>query len=183
MTKSEIRKLIKEKREKLPKEYFYNANKIITEKVLSCEGYKKAKTVFVYISKTEEVDTYGIIEDALKNGKKVAIPKCINEKNMKACEIKNLEDCEFGLFNIMEPKSYAKEVNKEDIDFSLIPCISCTRDGVRLGYGRGYYDRFLHELETDTAVLCYGKLMTDEIPQEAHDVKIKRVICESEQTS
>jgi 5-formyltetrahydrofolate cyclo-ligase len=73
---------------------------------------------------------------------------------MKAFKINSLDDLETGSFNILEPKSYCKEINKNQIDLAIIPCVTCDVDNNRLGYGKGYYDRFLVDFHMPKVCLC-----------------------------
>mgnify|MGYP000441255458 CR=1 FL=1 len=73
---------------------------------------------------------------------------------------------------------HVKKISPKEIDLALIPCLSCSRDGRRLGYGGGYYDRYLNQVKGTLAVLCRTVLMCDEIPTENHDKNMDFVICE-----
>ena len=80
--------------------------------------------------------------------------------------------------DILEPVDTCEKISPKEIDLALIPCLSCGRDGHRLGYGGGYYDRYLNQVKGTLAVLCRTILMCDEIPTEDHDKNMDFVICE-----
>lgn len=90
---------------------------------------------------------------------------------MEACVITKEEDLEEGKFGIMEPKAGCKVLMPEQIDLIVLPCLSCDKKGNRLGYGGGYYDRYLEKCTGVRVVICREKLMLDEIPAESFDQK------------
>ena len=174
MTKQELRKKIKQI--KLSSEYIKSSDDIIFNKLIGLQVFKNSKILFIYVSRKMEVDTIKIIEYALNFGKVVCVPKCFEESTMKAYQINSLKDLECGSFNILEPKSYCKEINKENIDLAIIPCVTCDMNNNRLGYGKGYYDRFLIDLEAIKICLCRKQVFQCEIPVDKHDIKIDVVI-------
>ena len=93
-------------------------------------------------------------------------------------EIHSMDDLAPGKYGILEPVDTCEKISPKEIDLALIPCLSCGRDGHRLGYGGGYYDRYLNQVKGTLAVLCRRALMCDEIPTEDHDKNMDFVICE-----
>lgn len=137
--------------------------------------FLKAKTVFCYISAHGEVDTYEIIQELLKD-KKLLVPYCINEDgDMIACPINSLEDLKEGKFKIPEPKS-PKEFPKEKIDFVIVPGVAFDKAGYRLGYGKGYYDRFLDGIAPFKLGVCQREFFLEEVPHGKFDVKMNNII-------
>lgn len=137
--------------------------------------FLRARTVFCYISAHGEVDTYKVINELLKN-KKVLIPYCINEEgDMIACPINSLEDLKEGKFKIPEPK-FPKEFPKEKIDFVIVPGVAFDKNGYRLGYGKGYYDRFLERITPFKLGICQMEFFLEEVPHEKFDVKMDDVL-------
>ncbi|MBQ8764550.1 MAG: 5-formyltetrahydrofolate cyclo-ligase [Clostridia bacterium] len=134
-----------------------------------------AKTVFCYVSAHGEVDTYGLIQELLKD-KKVLAPYCINEDgDMIACPINSLEDLKEGKFKIPEPKS-PEEFPKEKIDFVIVPGVAFDKNGYRLGYGKGYYDRFLEGITPFKLGVCQREFFLEELPHGKFDVKMDDVL-------
>jgi len=91
-------------------------------------------------------------------------------------EIKGYKSLKDGKYGILEPKDECPLIRSEEIDFAIIPCVSCNKEGYRLGYGGGFYDRYLEHATFTTAVICRGKITCDYIPYDEHDVKIHKVI-------
>lgn len=101
---------------------------------------------------------------------------------MDAYEIQNLEQLKIGSYGILEPGEECDIIlDPTEIQFAIIPCISCNRKGERLGHGGGYYDRYLEKMPEDCekAILCRESLMCDEIPTEEHDERMDLVISEN----
>ena len=137
--------------------------------------FKNAKTIFCYVSAGSEVKTHFLIEKMLKE-KRVVVPYCTDkEGNMIAVEIKSLDDLKEGLFGIAEPVSPI-EFSKEKIDFAIVPAIAFDKNGYRLGYGKGYYDKFLSDITPYKLGVCKSELYVEELPHDELDVKMDKVI-------
>ena len=140
---------------------------------------KKLKLFSVFVGTEDEINTRPVLEDLLKRGKQVGVPKCISKGIMEVYKIRSFDDLEPGKYGILEPKEGCEKISPKAIHLALIPCLSCSMKGERLGYGGGYYDRYLQQITGTQAVLCRTALMCDEIPMEAHDRTIDFVICEA----
>lgn len=175
MDKNTMRKHIKKLILNLSNEYCQKSDEFIFQKLINLKEFQKAKILFTYVSKDKEIDSKKIIEYSLSKNKIICVPKCI-DNNMKAYIIESLSDLEPGNFNILEPKSYCKEINKNDIELNIIPCLTCDENGNRLGYGKGYYDRFLSDINSLKICLCRKKLLQKTIDFENHDIKIDIII-------
>ena len=176
MTKQELRNKIKQIN--LSSEYIKYSDEIIFNKLTQLEVFKTCQILFIYVSRNKEVDTIKIIKYALELGKTVCVPKCFENSQMKAYEIKSFDDLERGRFNILEPKSYSKEIDKNDIDLAIIPCVTCNVDNNRLGYGKGFYDRFLEDADMKKVCLCRKQVLQEKIPVDKNDVKMDIVLTE-----
>jgi len=176
MTKQELRNKIKQI--KLSSEYINYSDEIIFNKLIQSEVFKTCQILFIYVSRNTEVDTIKIIKCLLDLGKTVCIPKCFDNSQMRAYEIKSLGDLEIGKFNILEPKAHCKEVDKKDIDLAVVPCVTCDVDNNRLGYGKGFYDRFLVGTTMKKVCLCRKQVLQEKIPVDKNDVKMDIVITE-----
>ena len=128
--------------------------------------------------KADEIDTMKLIRRAWEAGKRVGVPRCIKMGEMVVQEIRSEEDLENGSYGIREPKAECPEIGGGEIDFVIVPCMTCSHDGRRLGYGGGFYDRFLSGIDVPMAVICREKIMRDDIIMEAHDRKIGIVVSE-----
>ena len=138
-------------------------------------AFLKAKSVFCYISAHGEVDTYGLIVDLLKD-KNVLVPYCINEEgDMIACPINSLAELKDGKFNIPEPIS-PTEFSREEIDFVIVPGVAFDKNGYRLGYGKGYYDRFLEGISPFKLGVCQREFFLDDVPHGNLDIKMDDIL-------
>lgn len=178
MVKTKMRKAIAQKAKMLPEEYCKSASEIICRRIVDLPEYIKAETVFIFVGTMKgEPDTTKIIEESLSRGKKVCAPLCVSDGVMVAKEIKNLTtDFSTGYCGLLEPLESLNTVDPAEIDFVLVPCVSCDYDGNRLGHGKGFYDRFLSKRDFDTALICYDELVSLDIPMESHDKAIGTVI-------
>lgn len=144
--------------------------------------WKQAKTVGVTVSQAMEWDTNTIIEKAWAQGKNVAVPKCIPEsKKMQFYEITSFDQLEIAYFNIQEPiPKLTKIVKKESIDLLIVPGLVFDRRGYRIGFGGGYYDRFLMNFINYTVSILSNRQLLDEVPKESHDLPVQYLITETE---
>ena len=145
------------------------------------EIYQKDKVIFGYYSmhKQGEVDTVLMIEYALKVGVRIALPKVIGD-NLLFLEVKSLKDVEESSIGIMEPKYYCEVVNEPNATV-IMPGVAFDRGGNRIGYGGGYYDRFLaKEPNHKKIALTYDFQIYDILPMEKHDIKVDEIITEKE---
>lgn len=144
--------------------------------------WKQAKTVGVTVSQAMEWDTNTIIEKAWAQGKNVAVPKCIPEsKKMQFYEITSFDQLEIAYFNIQEPiPKHTKIVKKESIDLLIVPGLVFDRRGYRIGFGGGYYDRFLMNFINYTVSILSNRQLLDEVPKESHDLPVQYLITETE---
>lgn len=167
MDKKEKRKEYKEIRKNLKYGDF-------SIKITQLNEYKMAKTVFIYVSYNDEAKTDELIKKALES-KKVLVPYCVDlDGIMIACEIKSTDDLKEGAYGIKEPVHPVKY--EGDIDFSVIPGLAFSKDGYRIGYGKGYYDRFLEAHDTFRVGLTFDELVFDEIPKDEFDKKVDVII-------
>lgn len=178
MTKREARQQIKEKLKKLDNTYKEAADKSIFEQIKNLREYQKAGTIFCYASMKNEVNTWPLIKLALNQGKTVGVPLCIGKGIMEVREIKTLDDFAEGAYGIMEPSKECPVLPKDQIDIAIIPCVSADKEKRRLGHGAGFYDRFLDHTTFPKILLCYGKLLMDQVPTQDHDILMDQVIYE-----
>jgi len=180
--KKAIRKEIRQRINDLDREYCQNASKIICDRVIALPEYAKAETVFCFVGVDGEPDTRSIINDALLNGKRLCVPLCLDSTTMDAIEISGYDDLVPGYYGILEPKPGLKAVDPTEIDFAVIPCVTCDHKGNRLGHGRGYYDRYFERGEFEKCMICYEKLTigVGEIPLDEHDKMVSRVVTDAE---
>ena len=161
--KKALRQEIKAAAVALDEGYTKEADLEIFSHVAGLSEYEQAGTLFCFVGTSGEIDTAPILEDALRKGKRVGVPKCTARGIMEVREIRSLGDLEAG---------------KYGINLAIVPCMSCSHDGRRLGYGGGYYDRYLVRTRAVKAVICRERIMRADIPVEPHDQLMDMVISE-----
>lgn len=142
--------------------------------------YKQADTVFCYLSVEREPETRAIITDALARGKTVCAPVCIAKGVMRARRLRSLDALAPGKYDIPVPPEEEPWVEPEQIDFAVVPCVACGRDGTRLGHGAGFYDRFLAGGRFTRAAVCHSELLLDTVPVDAHDETMDVIVTQKE---
>ncbi|WP_426350889.1 5-formyltetrahydrofolate cyclo-ligase [Alloiococcus sp. CFN-8] len=180
-TKKEIRKSIIEKRDKLSVIEKNSYDDKIFTKVKNLKAYKEATVIFTFISFGSEVDTLRLIDNALREGKAVAVPWINKEKKlMEAKVIRNLEDMHPGHYGILEPSPDAETLKPQEIDLIITPGVAFDSLGGRIGYGGGYYDKFLAEVKNNVpkVALSYELQKVEKLPLEPFDMKVTALITE-----
>lgn len=175
--KTELRSGFKSKRNDMPENVKLNMDCEIQSRFLTLRQYAKCDTVFTYVSKEIEVDTYAIIRAAWANGKKVAVPKCIEDSRMDFYYIESMDDLEDGAFGVREPSvSKCKKADDLSKGLCIVPGLSFDAEGYRLGYGKGYYDRFLAEFGGYTVGLCYSNCIKWKLPHGKYDRAVDVIV-------
>lgn len=175
--KEKIRKNLLYKRNDMTRDEIYLKSCIIHEKLFKLNSYKQCKYVFTYINIGSEVRTVEIINKALAERKKVAVPKILKDKkSMIFVEIKSLNDLSKGNFNILEPIDSKGIVSNTDTVF-LVPGLAFDYKNYRIGYGGGYYDKYLKNAKYLKRIgLAYDFQIIDSIPKDEYDINIDCVI-------
>lgn len=175
--KTALRRLYKEKRSALPEEERQRLDLLISEKLTQTLAYRHASQLLLYASAKGEVDTCMICEKALADGKKVLFPRCEGEHDMTFYYADGFPETG-GAFGIPEPKpgkSYCPGVS----DLCLVPALSFDKKGFRLGYGKGFYDRFLASFDGTSAGLCYTGFLSEKLPCGKYDLRVDLLITEN----
>lgn len=178
MNKNEMRKLVKRSYKDLTPEYKAYADKKILENILSLSECNEADTVFCFVGTEIEINTIPILEKLISMGKTVCVPLCTGDGIMEARKISSIRELSPGTMNILEPPEDSTKIESIDIDFSIVPCMTCNRRGHRLGYGGGYYDRFFEGLTNPAAIICREETMFTAVPNDANDVIFDIVVTE-----
>jgi len=173
--KTSLRKLLLEKRDATSFDLMKIIAKSIQKRLKKNEPYNNAQKIGAYYPIGSEVHTQDIIQEALSEGKQVFLPKVIG-KNIEFRKIESFSNLETGSFDIMEPRDECPKDNK--LDVILVPTVGITPKGVRLGYGHGFYDRFLAENKIETISLTLEKQIVRSIPRSDHDVIIDWIVSE-----
>ena len=175
MDKKELRRQIREKKRAMTEEQIVTASARLGELFLNCPEYKAAKTIYGYLPYNQEVRTVPMLEKALRDGKRVAVPKCYGDE-MKFIYMDDLSKVEKGYANIPEPIA-DEPVADDPTALVLMPGLAFDPQGHRCGYGGGFYDKFLSaEPNHPTLALCYEFQMLPHLETEAHDIPVDYVI-------
>lgn len=180
--KKALRKQMLQRRDAMSAQERTQKSGQIMQNFLASEWYAECERVFCYVSFRSEVDTQELIKHMLSDGKKVAVPR-VEGKEMNFYEIRDLADCEPGSFGILEPKNDGKSVipakNGKNTDLMIVPGSCFTTRCDRIGYGGGFYDRFLAKHPIKTVGFFFDCQKADMIPCNEYDRKLDHVITES----
>ena len=178
MTKQELRKRVAGKVKNLSPVYCREADAAICRGVLQSEAYRQAKVLLCYVGSEREINTSALLHAALRDGKVLALPLCVEKGVMEARQIAGLGDLVSGKYGILAPKLTCPVVEPEALELVVVPCAAGNERGERLGYGGGDYDRYLPRVSCPTMLLCRRHLLTDEIPLEEHDLRMDYLVTE-----
>lgn len=176
MDKKTLRKELTYIRDHIDQTTFQSAPGMCMNLLREMEEYKKSDTVYIFLSFRSELNTIAMIEEIMSDGKTIAVPR-VNGKNMAFYEIKSLDDCESGAWGILEPKTSCPLITEAGI--MLLPGLGFDVEGGRIGYGGGFYDRYLEEREDLVKIgLCYHAQMTESVIRQEHDILMDYVLTE-----
>lgn len=173
--KKSLRKILLEKRDNTSFDMMKIASEKISKKLKKINVFRDAQKIGVYYPIGSEIFTQDIIQELLSKGKEVFLPR-VSENNMDFKRIVDFSSLENGSFDIMEPKIECETEN--NLDVVLVPAVGITPSGIRLGYGHGFYDRFLAKHKTTTISLILEKQVVKNIPRSEHDMLIDWVVTE-----
>lgn len=180
--KKELRKLLSDKRSSTSLSEKNKYDNMIFDLLSSSSFYKKSNIIFTYVSFKNEVNTHNIIEYSLSVGKIVCVPYIISKENgMKAVQIKSMNDLKIGKYNILEPKNSEISIEPKNIDLVIVPGLGFDSLGGRLGFGGGYYDRFMKKIGNKALKygLAYSFQIVDKVPVDIWDVNLNGVVTEN----
>lgn len=143
--KKTLRAKYKQLRMEMSEEYKNSLDECIFNKLISTDAYKNCNILLTYVSTSIEVDTFRLIRHALSDGKTVAVPRCVNgTRDMIFYIINDVSQLEPGAFSVLEPvPERCEELKEFKGAVCIVPALAYDMEGYRLGYGKGYYDRFL----------------------------------------
>ena len=172
--KSELRKQVLQDMKAIPREQKQAMDQALTERFLKHPFYQEAKVIATYLSFPHEFQTQELIEQALRDCKKVLIPKTYPKGRMDfvVYDPQQLVKTSFGL---LEPQGDLEVVDVSQIDLIHVPGLAFTTEGYRIGYGGGYYDRYLKHFSGNTLSTVYPCQIRDFIPED-HDIPVQEVL-------
>lgn len=180
--KKKIRKEVLARRDALSKEERDRATCLITDRIVGHQWFYRAQTLLCFVSYGSEIPTGDIIEEALRKGKKVFVPR-VEGENMNFYRILSLEELTEGYRGIPEPDGtgevYRYCPGEQEETLMLMPGVAFDSLRRRIGYGKGFYDRYLEdkeELQLHTIAIGFQCQLVEEIPQEERDIRPYQVI-------
>jgi len=182
-----LRKEILAKRKDIEKVEKEKMDQNILEQFHDSKFYKEATNIFVYISYDSEINTRLMINKALKDNKKVYVPRTEFETRiMDAVEIKSFDNLIKSNYGILEPSKNEPCINPNELDLIVVPGVAFDRNGGRMGYGAGFYDRYFKKITKDNIeritklALAYNFQVLDKVPMNEQDVPVDFIITEKE---
>ena len=178
--KTALRQKYRTIRLQMPTDVRATADERIADRVRSLRQYQSCSMLLTYVSTDIEVDTLHIIDTALQDGKTVAVPRCVDgTRLMEFYRILSIDELHAGSFGVREP---AADPDRLISDFSssmcIVPAFSYDWRGYRLGYGKGYYDRFLANYSGDIIGICYSNCVQRSLPHGRYDRRVKLLVTE-----
>lgn len=179
MDKQELRAYLKQKRAEIPPEQKKKADRIIVETIAASSAFRRAETVLLYAPRGSEIDLIPLVRLARGGGKRVAFPRCDTETNtMRFFVLESDARLVKGAYGIFEPPLDAPLCETDESTLCILPGLSFDPEGGRLGYGKGYYDRFLADFKGVTLGAAYAALVAKKLPTEEHDVPVQILVTE-----
>ncbi len=178
MIKEVIRERMRRRRKTLTYDQVHEKSETIRYKLEGKKAFKDAGTIMMYISAYKEPETLPVIEHLLEQGKRVIVPVSSTETNtIVPTYIETTSELEKGAYGILEP-TIIRPVNKKDIDIIVMPGIAFDMHRNRLGFGKGYYDKFLKDTNAKKIALCYDFQIIDDLPIDDHDIPMDLILTE-----
>ena len=175
MDKKLLRKTIRDQKRAMTPAQIEEKSRILGEKFLASDAYQQARSIYGYLPYNQEVRTVPMLEQALKDGKRVAVPKCYGDE-MRFIWMEDLSRVEKGYAGIPEPIEDGP-VADDKTALVLMPGLAFDKEGHRLGYGGGFYDKFLAaEPGHPTLALCYDFQMLEHLETEEYDIPVDTVL-------
>lgn len=178
--KTELRQKYRSLRQSMPPEIKEQRDEAIAAQVRRLWQYQSNRVLLIYVSTDIEVDTFRIINQALADGKKVAVPRCVPDtRNMEFYYIDSVDELSPGMFGVLEPTVCSEKLyHEKDGGLCIVPAFSYDWHGYRLGYGKGYYDRFLSRFEGNIVGICYSDCVQKSLPHGRYDRPVELLVTE-----
>lgn len=178
--KNTLREKIKQRRKNLTHDEILQKSEKITSFLTETQIYQTAKCICVYMASFNEPRTLPFIEKALADGKKICLPVTDIESNtLSLSYISDTALLKKGAYGILEP-SVIDNANPHDIDLIIVPGIVFDRNGSRIGFGKGFYDRLLSDTSAVKVGVCYAFQLCEGIPADKHDIPMNMIVTEEE---
>lgn len=175
--KTQLREILKKRRNQMDAGCRTEYSKTITKRILGLNEVANSRRIFIFLSYGSEIDTNGMIEALLADGKQLAVPKIIDKKIMIAVELTGRDQLQPAELGILSPVSSQPLDVKFDV--TITPGLGFTPDGHRIGYGAGYYDRWFEQNDGGLRIApAFQCQIIDELPIDAYDLPVNKIITE-----
>ncbi|MHA6259493.1 5-formyltetrahydrofolate cyclo-ligase [Sporosarcina sp. CAU 1771] len=185
MNKNRLRADMLFRLNKMNLQEYNQLSRAITDRFFSSEEFKTAQTIGITISRFPEVETRKLIERVWDMGKVVVVPRCIREtRMMEFHKITSFDELEIVYMDLLEPiASETTRVPQSEIELQIVPGVVYSNDGYRIGFGGGYYDRYLKTYKGNTLSLAFECQVGFNVPVESHDIGIGAILTEKSRIS
>lgn len=182
--KRALRRVMRERLAGLSPEELHRSDDALFARFLALSQVEEARTVFAFWGVPgREPETEGLVKELAARGKRVGLPRMLPGRGMEVRLYDPARPLAAAPFGLLEPDEACPVLNKEEIDLALVPALCYDRRGYRLGFGGGYYDRWLKDFSGRTVGLCRAALLLDRAPVEGHDIRVDLVLTEKESLS
>lgn len=181
MDKNLIREELMDIRGKLGKDEHKKKSRQVVKKLMDSNFYKDANNIMIFISFKNEIDTHEFIKKAIEDGKNIFVPITIPDgRKLKPSHLKNFNELEPGFYNILTPKEeFIRYIDPKDLDLIIVPGLGFDKSGYRVGFGGGYYDRFLSNLKNVKKIsIAFDFQILDKVPKDSFDIPVDCIYTE-----
>ena len=179
-TKKELRQKFRAMREGFDEEFIKNASAKACENLLATKEFVNADAVLLYYPIKNEMSPIGVFEVAKKLGKSIGFPVCADAHSLIFRKVEDLNDLSLSKNGLFEPNESCEALNTDENTICIVPAIAFSKTGHRLGWGGGYYDRFLKNFKGASVGISYSATLVDALPCNEHDIPLNMIITESE---
>ena len=178
--KEKIRKQLRLAREEIKEGDFKRWSEAIVAKLCLQPEYREAATIHCYVSMNDrrEVDTHHLIKEMMEEGRRVVVPKTqFKEQSLLHYSLSAFEDLVLNKWGVLEPAG-GEQLSEKEIDLVIVPMVGGDERGHRIGYGGGFYDRFLSKVICPTIGLCFEQNIVAQLPAEPFDIALDKTVTE-----
>lgn len=181
LNKKELRQKYRAHRDSFGEEFIEQSSKIACENLAKSKEFIGANTILFYYPIKNEISPLPLLEHYLKMGKTIAFPVCNTENSTLIFKkVETLNDLFPSIFGLFEPNDNCETITPNEKTLCIVPALAFSQDGHRLGYGKGYYDRFLKNFQGISVGFSYSEFVCDKLPHSEHDIPLNMIVTESE---